>query len=710
MGGPRGILSRTRGASGVVVGGALLLGFALVFALAPSIADAAPNPYTVRFQPSPSSNVAGYRLEIRQMSSGNVIPMDIGTSFSGPSGGVASFDITLEDSTDNLLVLYAYNSSSVDSAPSNLITVQAANPPAQCGNDSDCSDSDVCTGSERCVGGACQAGTPLVCTAPGQCQLGSCDAQQGCVVNNISNGTSCNDGNSGTINDACQAGVCVGQNPPQCGNDSDCSDGDLCSGTERCVGGSCQPGTPLVCSAPGQCQIGSCNVAAGCVVSNRPNGTACNDGNSSTINDACSAGVCAGTGDPMAGAFDLTVSSDGIVYGVDLAGSSQSLLDHPMGNNTDQRPAWCDVDGDGDFDLVAGFGPGSNSQILISYWANGGLTSNEIVQAGWPAYDGQNGETFPACGDVDGDGRDELLVGLGAEAQGWLQVLDDKLRGFAPYAGAPAGNGFVDLGVSRALLPAAGDVDGDGRDEIIVGYENTGTGVTILDDALTGFDPFDDGRADSKGSVSLTSWNQYVSSSATTRPASGDVDGDGLDEIVIAFGPGGNSHVLVMDDADHAFAVYKWITTTLSGSYNAQNGETVAAVGDVDNDGKAEIAIGFGAGTSGSVQVRDDADAGFTPHPGTTGANGFLALGLSTANGPLRPGVQQPGELTVQASASDCPAASRVSLGGKLGDRLRSCLCAREIAAEPGGDATGERLFSATACGIGALATDLIGD
>ena len=33
-------------------------------------------------------------------------------------------------------------------------------------------------------------------------------------------------------------------------------------------------------------------------------------------------------------------------------------------------------------------------------------------QAGWQSYNRALGETLPSCGDLDGDGRDELLIGV----------------------------------------------------------------------------------------------------------------------------------------------------------------------------------------------------------------------------------------------------------------------------------------------------------
>jgi len=110
------------------------------------------------------------------------------------------------------------------------------------------------------------------CQAFDQCHTSSYDNTAAkCVASFKANGSACNDANACTGTDTCQAGVCSGSNP-------------------------------VVCAPTDQCHAaGVCNATSGC--SNPPlaDGTGCNDANSCTTADVCSAGTCAGTASSSTG-------------------------------------------------------------------------------------------------------------------------------------------------------------------------------------------------------------------------------------------------------------------------------------------------------------------------------------------------------------------------------------------------------------------------
>jgi hypothetical protein len=101
----------------------------------------------------------------------------------------------------------------------------------------------------------------------------------------------------GTTTEIGRSSVTVqeGSPTPACSADSECSDGNACNGSETCAGGACSAGTPLVCGGATQCADPICSPGTGCGLVSKRDGTACDDGQSSTTADACVAGQCRGT-------------------------------------------------------------------------------------------------------------------------------------------------------------------------------------------------------------------------------------------------------------------------------------------------------------------------------------------------------------------------------------------------------------------------------
>jgi len=75
-----------------------------------------------------------------------------------------------------------------------------------------------------------------------------------------------------------------------------CTDNNACTLNDKCQAGACVPGTPLTCTPSDQCHnVGTCNSSTGvCSNPEKPNGTACNDGNACTQTDTCQSGTCTG--------------------------------------------------------------------------------------------------------------------------------------------------------------------------------------------------------------------------------------------------------------------------------------------------------------------------------------------------------------------------------------------------------------------------------
>lgn len=120
-----------------------------------------------------------------------------------------------------------------------------------------------------------------------------------------------------------------------------------------------------------------------------------------------------------------------------------------------------------------------------------------------------------AVGDVDSDGNDELLVAFDQ-----LYILDDSIAAFAPIETAA----FGDNNQANPICVATGDFDGDNIDEFVVTYTEGGNAFySVYDSNLT--TPF-------ANMVARQAVNDDITL-LVTSVASGDVDGDGFDEIIL---------------------------------------------------------------------------------------------------------------------------------------------------------------------------------
>jgi hypothetical protein len=249
--------------------------------------------------------------------------------------------------------------------------------------------------------------------------------------------------------------------------------------------------------------------------------------------------------------------------------------------------------------VVLGLGPGGGGELQS--WSGNPPLRQATVQLPWPEYDANGGELHPAAGDVDGDGLDEIVVGLGFGGQGFIAVFDDADHGhaFLTWLQLPWPAYNIKSG---EIWPAVGDLDGDGREEIVAGLGPPGEGYfAIFDDGLNGY------AFQTWGRVSWAAYNQ--ASHAETHPAVVNVDGDSRGEIVIGLGIGGAGFLEVFDDAIARFAHMKWLRVSW-GAYNAGVAPTYPAGGDVDGDGYDEIVVGLGAKSAGWVEVFDDFRSG----------------------------------------------------------------------------------------------------
>ena len=260
-----------------------------------------------------------------------------------------------------------------------------------------------------------------------------------------------------------------------------------------------------------------------------------------------------------------------------------------------------DLDGDGHSEVVVGAfysdqgGTTSGSAYVYFGHASGIDTDSEVlVEASDTTEYLYFGVTVASAGDLDADGRDDLVIGAYgddtvAEAAGAAYVFSlDKL---VPPDGAE-GDGF---GLSVA---DAGDVDGDGHDDVVVGAH----GVDI--------DGTDEGSAyvyyGAPGGIRAAEATTLVASDAADEASfgwsvagAGDVDGDGLDDVIVG-APGtadGGAAYLFLGSSSGADSDSEQQLVLEGAAADAAFGWSVAGVGDVDGDGLDDVLVGApGAG------------------------------------------------------------------------------------------------------------------
>jgi hypothetical protein len=331
--------------------------------------------------------------------------------------------------------------------------------------------------------------------------------------------------------------------------------------------------------------------------------------------------------------------------------------------------------------------------------ASGGDGSEGFILRGIDTND-YSGLSVSAAGDVNGDGIDDLIIGAdGADPGGRRNAGETyvvfgrttgfpalfELRSLLPASGGDGSAGFILRGVdsfdlSGFAVRGVGDVNGDGIDDLLIGAWSadpggrTGAGESyVVFGRSTGFpaafelaalDPASGGDG-SEGFI--LEGIDARDSSGTSVSGTGDVNGDGIDDLLIGADNGdpdgredaGQSYVVFGRSTGFPAAIELAVLDPASGGdgtegfvlngtrVNDHSGVSVSGAGDVNDDGLDDLIIGASAADAdgqtgaGESYVVFGRTTGFPaafelsallPAQGGNGSEGFVLKGIDHAD------------------------------------------------------------------------------
>lgn len=208
-------------------------------------------------------------------------------------------------------------------------------------------------------------------------------------------------------------------------------------------------------------------------------------------------------------------------------------------------------------------GADSGAEPIVKIYDGNSVEQYEIM-----AYERSfRGGVRVAVGDVNGDGLDDIVTAPGAGFPAVVKVFDGRTGALISQQ-APFGDRFM-----GGAYVAAGDLDGDGISEIIVGSGAGGPTRIFVLDGRTG-----------QPIVQRLAFHAGFAGGATVAAA--DLNGDGRAEIIAGSGPGGGSKVRVFDGRTlHVKSDFRAFSAGFGG-------QVFVSAGDVLGDSQAEIIAG----------------------------------------------------------------------------------------------------------------------
>ncbi len=227
-----------------------------------------------------------------------------------------------------------------------------------------------------------------------------------------------------------------------------------------------------------------------------------------------------------------------------------------------------DITGDGVPEFIVG-APGNDAAGADAGRADvySGMDSTPLFTVDGEAAGEFIGWSVAGAGDVNGDGTIDFAAGSPNAGAGVLRVYsgtDGSL--LLDLSGASAGAQF------GKVVAGIGDVDGDGRDDLLVGAEGLGQAIVV---------------GGATGATLRTHTSPGIANYGFGVGALGDVSGDGVPDYAIGGGVGGSGRVDARSGADGTL-----LYSVAASATSVQLGFIwIDSVGDVDADGVPDFFV-----------------------------------------------------------------------------------------------------------------------
>jgi len=251
---------------------------------------------------------------------------------------------------------------------------------------------------------------------------------------------------------------------------------------------------------------------------------------------------------PSSGTFFSLTSSSSFNAGVAKQWGSQAAGD---------KPFTADIDGDGMVDLIV-WRPTDGTW----YWLTSG-TGYSYASQGSKQWGAQSLGDVPMVGDMDGDGKADLVIWR-ASTGTWYWLPSSANYAYASAVGIQFGD------KPSGDVPMLGDFDGDGKTDI--GVWRASTGVWFWLTSSTGY------------SYSTAHAIQWGASSQGDMPFTGDIDGDGKSELIV-WRPGSGTWFWLTSSTGYTYQ------TQRQAQWGSQSLGDIPTIADFDGDGRSDLAV-----------------------------------------------------------------------------------------------------------------------